>query len=85
MARCPTCGYPLKNGKCDACGNSYNSMDVKDESGMFTIHIGNESVRCYLEKMEGEILAEPFAFMLRDGYRGVTPLITKRRFIFIEC
>jgi uncharacterized protein (DUF983 family) len=85
MARCPTCGYPLKNGKCDACGNSYNSMDVKDESGMFTLHIGNKSVRCYLDHMETEIIAEPIEFMDLDGYRGRTKPITKRRFIFVEC
>ena len=85
MTRCPTCGYPLKNGKCDACGNSYNSMDVKDESGMFTLHIGNELVRCYLYHVEEQIIAEPIEFMDLDGYRGRTPLITKRRFIFVEC
>lgn len=85
MARCPTCGYPLKNGKCDACGNSYNSMDVKDESGMFTLRIENESVRCYLDRIEAEIIAEPVEFMTLDGYRRRTEPITKRRFIFMEC
>ena len=87
MARCPTCGYPLKNGKCDACGNSYSykSFDVRDESGMFTLHLGNESVKCYLDCVEAKVIAEPVEFVTLDGYRGITKPLTKRRFIFVEC
>lgn len=85
MNRCPTCGYPLKNGKCDAYGNSYESVDANDGSNTFTIHLGTESIRCYLARVEMRVIAEPIEYRTLDGHYGRTKAMTKRKFIFLEC
>lgn len=85
MARCPTCGYPLKNGKCDACGNSYESIDAKDGNGTFTLHLGNEAIRCYLARVEAEVISESIEYMTIDGHYGRTKPVMQRKFIFMEC
>lgn len=80
MARCPTCGYPLKNGKCDACGNDYSEKRICNESDLYyTIEYHGQRFKCYIESVNA---FPDIPSLTRDIDGKITRMRTKTRYQF---